>query len=75
MTQKENVINGNDRNNQTFTKWYYKWQIVFPNKQLSPTLYGKEEIKQYISKNNLGCKYSMLLKHKHNKGYQLIHIK
>ena len=65
----------NYRNNQSFMKWCYQWQIVYPNKIKSPILYGQAEIEKYIQNHNLECKYTMLLKHKHNKGFSLIRVK
>ena len=73
-TQRNNVIDGNNRNGQTFTKWAYKWKIVFPNGEVSPVLLGQGAIKNFIEENHLKCKYTMLLKHKTNKGYKLIRV-
>lgn len=75
ITQKNNIIDGNIRNMQTFTKWCYQWQIVFPDNTLSPILNGKKEVECFIAKHNLACKYHMIIKHKQNKGYRLIKIK
>jgi hypothetical protein len=75
MTQRENLLDANKRNNQTFLKWCFLWKIQYPNNDLSPLLYGQKEIKTFIDENNLECKYSMLLKHKENKDYRLIKIK
>lgn len=75
ITQKDNIIDGNIRNNQSFMKWCYQWQIIYPNKTKSPILCGQAEIEKYIQDHNLKCKYTMLLKHKHNKGFSLIRVK
>ena len=73
-TQRNNIIDGNNRNGQTFTKWAYQWKIVFPNGEVSPVLLGQGAIKNFIEENHLKCKYTMLLKHKTNKGYKLIRV-
>jgi len=75
ITQKNNLLDANKRNGQTFIKWCYQWQIIHPNGMKSPILNGQLEIKKYIQNNNLNCKYSMISKHKHNKGFKLIRIK
>lgn len=70
-TQKYNIEDGNKRNNQTSTKWFYKWVIINKDGTKSPILFGGKQIKEYIYDNNLDCKYSSLIKYKRSKGYKL----
>lgn len=74
ITQKDNIIDQNKRNNQTPTKWYKQWKIIYPNGTESDVLNGGNEIKKYISDNNLPCIYSQLRRYGSSKNYKLVMV-
>lgn len=55
VTQKNNLLDANSRNSQTFTKWYYQWRIKGNNGYVSEVLNGQKEIKACINNNKLPC--------------------
>lgn len=71
VTQKNNLLDANSRNSQTFTKWYYQWRIKGNNGYVSEILNGQKEIKACINNNKLDCCFTSLLKYKRSKEYVL----
>lgn len=67
ITQRDNVVKSYDTSSVNQVRNFKLWTIIHPNGEMSNLLKGKNEIINYINKNKLDVKYSMLSKHKfHN---------
>lgn len=74
ITQKENINKGYITSGLGPLRNYCYHTLIFPNGEKVGPFKGNIALKNYIENNNLNTSYTMLIKNKHSRGFNLISI-